>query len=160
MPRTGGAPERANRTFARDDRAVNRRVVRLVDSEFVDAPEATSVIDSSLVGAGLRSERRSGNPNLSREESIHENQMKTARAGFIDFFKTIWKQPKPVEATLRNPPALVIAEGDLVALVWKRQLPEPSDTTKRYEAFSFDVMRVKDGKLVEHWDAAMKNARK
>jgi len=96
---------------------------------------------------------------LAEDYIQHNPNVKTGRAGFIDFFKTIWKQPKPVQATLRNPPELVIAEGDLVALVWKRLLPEPADTTKRYEAFSFDVMRVKDGKLVEHWDSAIKNAR-
>ena len=56
------------------------------------------------------------------------------------FFGKRWKRPKPVEATLRNPPGLVIAEGDLVTLVWKRNLPEPTDKAKTYEAFWFDVM--------------------
>ena len=93
---------------------------------------------------------------LAEDYIQHNPNVKTGRAAFVDFFSKMWKQPKPVEATLRNPPALVVAEGDLVTLVWKRQLPEPTDTTKRYEAFWFDVMRVKDGKLVEHWDNATK----
>jgi predicted SnoaL-like aldol condensation-catalyzing enzyme len=86
----------------------------------------------------------------------HNPLVKSGRSGFVEFFSKIWKQPKPVEATLRNPPDLVIAEGDLVTLVWKRRLPEPNDKMKTYEAFWFDVMRVKDGKLVEHWDNATK----
>jgi predicted SnoaL-like aldol condensation-catalyzing enzyme len=93
---------------------------------------------------------------LAEDYIQHNPNVPTGRAGFIDFFSKIWKQPKPVEATLRNPPALVMAEGDLVTLVFKRQVPEPADTTKRYEAFWFDVLRVKDGKLVEHWDNATK----
>jgi len=96
------------------------------------------------------------NNYLAEDYIQHNPNVKSGRAGFVNFFSGIWKQPKPVEATLRNPPALVVAEGDLVTLVWKRQLPEPADTTKRYEAFWFDVMRVKDGKLVEHWDNATK----
>jgi predicted SnoaL-like aldol condensation-catalyzing enzyme len=96
------------------------------------------------------------NNYLAEDYIQHNPNVKSGRAAFIDFFGKIWKQPKPVEATLKNPPALVIAEGDLVTLVWKRLRPEPTDTTKRYEAFWFDVMRVKDGKLVEHWDNATK----
>jgi predicted SnoaL-like aldol condensation-catalyzing enzyme len=95
--------------------------------------------------------------NYLAEDYIQHNPLvKSGRSGFVEFFSKIWKQPKPVEATLRNPPDLVIAEGDLVTLVWKRRLPEPNDKTKTYEAFWFDVMRVKDGKLVEHWDNATK----
>jgi predicted SnoaL-like aldol condensation-catalyzing enzyme len=96
------------------------------------------------------------NNYLAEDYIQHNPNVKSGRAGFVDFFSKMWKQPKPVEATLRNQPALVVAEGDLVTLVWKRQLPEPTDTTKRYEAFWFDVMRVKDGKLAEHWDNATK----
>lgn len=99
------------------------------------------------------------NNYLAEDYIQHNPNVPSGRAGFVDFFSKIWKQPKPVEATLRNPPAVVMAEGDLVTLVFKRQVPEPTDTTKRYEAFWFDVLRVKDGKLVEHWDPATKPAR-
>ena len=57
--------------------------------------------------------------------------------------------PRPVEAALREAPELVIAEGDLAPLAWKRRLPDPGDKTKTYEAFWFDVLRVKSVKLVE-----------
>jgi predicted SnoaL-like aldol condensation-catalyzing enzyme len=93
---------------------------------------------------------------LAEDYIQHNPLVKTGRAGFVEFFGKIWKQPRPVEARLRKPPELIIAEGDLVTLVWKRQLPEPTDKTKTYEAFWFDVLRVKDGKLVEHWDSATK----
>ncbi|MGA2279278.1 MAG: nuclear transport factor 2 family protein [Verrucomicrobiota bacterium] len=95
--------------------------------------------------------------NYLAEDYIQHNPLaKTGRAGFVEFFSKIWEHPRPVAPTLRNPPELVIAEGDLVTLVWKRRLPEPADKTKTYEAFWFDVLRVKDGKLVEHWDCATK----
>jgi predicted SnoaL-like aldol condensation-catalyzing enzyme len=96
------------------------------------------------------------NKYLAEDYIQHNPTVRSGRAGFVEFFGKMWKQPKPVEATLRNPPELVIAEGDLVTLVWKRRLPEPTDKTKTYDAYWFDVMRIKDGKFVEHWDNATK----
>ena len=96
------------------------------------------------------------NKYLAEDYIQHNPTVQGGRAGFVDFFSRIWKQPKPVKPTLQNPPELIIAEGDLVTLVWKRKLPEPTDKTKTYDAYWFDVMRVKDGKLVEHWDNATK----
>jgi predicted SnoaL-like aldol condensation-catalyzing enzyme len=52
---------------------------------------------------------------------------------------------------LRNP-ILVIAEGDLVTALYKGVLPDPDDKSKTYEAFTFETVRVKDGKFTEHWD--------
>jgi predicted SnoaL-like aldol condensation-catalyzing enzyme len=49
-------------------------------------------------------------------------------------------------------PIFVIAEGDLVTAVYKGVLPDPDDKSKIYEAFTFETVRVKDGKFTEHWD--------
>jgi predicted SnoaL-like aldol condensation-catalyzing enzyme len=49
-------------------------------------------------------------------------------------------------------PILVMAEGDLVTAVYKGVLSDPDDKSKTYEAFTFETVRVKDGKFTEHWD--------
>lgn len=49
------------------------------------------------------------------------------------------------------------ADGDLVALTWYQDAPEPSDPTKTYVAAGFDMFRFEDGKIVEHWDAVRKS---
>lgn len=54
---------------------------------------------------------------------------------------------------LRSTPVAVVAEGDLVVAIYKATLPDPDDPAKTYEAFNFEMVRVKDGKLAEHWDA-------
>lgn len=58
-----------------------------------------------------------------------------------------------------NPLELVIAECDLVTLIHKdyRQDPGAAPGTY-YEAFGFDTFRVRNGKLVEHWDGALLDA--
>ena len=36
----------------------------------------------------------------------------------------------------------------------RADVPEPADASKNYEAFDFDLFRVRNGMIVEHWDAA------
>lgn len=57
-----------------------------------------------------------------------------------------------------NPAEVVVAECDIVSIIHKnyRQDPTASPGTF-YEVFTFDVFRVKDGKLTEHWDGAVIN---
>jgi predicted SnoaL-like aldol condensation-catalyzing enzyme len=54
---------------------------------------------------------------------------------------------------LSGTPVILMAEGDLVTLIFKAVLPDPDDPTKTYEAFNFETLRIRDGKLAEHWDA-------
>ena len=54
---------------------------------------------------------------------------------------------------LRNTPVILMAEGDLVTAIYKTVLPDPDDPSKTYEAFNFETVRIRDGKLAEHWDA-------
>jgi predicted SnoaL-like aldol condensation-catalyzing enzyme len=54
--------------------------------------------------------------------------------------------------SLRNLPVIVMAEGDLVLLVYKGTLLDPDAPSKTYEAFAFEAYRVRDGLLAEHWD--------
>jgi predicted SnoaL-like aldol condensation-catalyzing enzyme len=79
--------------------------------------------------------------------------------GFTDFFSKIWPQPKAADAIVKTDFAAVLVDGDLVQLVIRRPRPEPADATKTYNSYWFDLFRVKDGKIVEHWDPALKPVR-
>jgi predicted SnoaL-like aldol condensation-catalyzing enzyme len=48
------------------------------------------------------------------------------------------------------------ADGDLVVLTWTLDVPEPSDPSKTYVAGAFNMFRLKDGMIVEHWDSVRK----
>ena len=87
----------------------------------------------------------------------HNPMVPTGKAGFAGFFSKLWKDgPLPAKNTLPNPPALVVTEGDIVMLMFKRATPEPSDPSRTYDSFWFDAYRVAGDKIVEHWDPLTK----
>jgi predicted SnoaL-like aldol condensation-catalyzing enzyme len=51
--------------------------------------------------------------------------------------------------------AHVIAEGDLVQLMFRRPLPDPHVPGRTVEVWWYDTYRLRDGMIVEHWDCAI-----
>jgi predicted SnoaL-like aldol condensation-catalyzing enzyme len=85
----------------------------------------------------------------------HNPNAATGRKGFVDFFSKFAK-PKPIVDTIQAPVVAIVAEGNMVVLSFAAKLPEPTDSTKTYTTTWFDMFRVENGKLAEHWDAARK----
>ena len=85
----------------------------------------------------------------------HNPNVPTGRAAFIDFFSKL-SGPKPIEAQVKAPLVALVAEGDLVVLTFVRELPDPKDPTKKYTTTWFDMFRIENGKIAEHWDGAEK----
>lgn len=63
------------------------------------------------------------------------------------------RQAKPAVKTI-----YVGADGDIVTLIRSLPIAEPGEPGKTYEGFIVDVFRVREGKLVEHWDGGRKAA--
>jgi predicted SnoaL-like aldol condensation-catalyzing enzyme len=65
----------------------------------------------------------------------------------------------PIPATLPpdRTPTKAFAKGDYVVLIWEREAADPTDPSKKYKYNDFDLFRVENGQLAEHWDGAMKN---
>jgi predicted SnoaL-like aldol condensation-catalyzing enzyme len=85
----------------------------------------------------------------------HNPNVPTGRAGFVDFFSRVSK-PEPIRAQWKDEPELVITSGNLVFYMMKRFSAEPGDPTKAYKWNWFDMVRVDNGMVQEHWDMAMK----
>ena len=50
----------------------------------------------------------------------------------------------------------IVAEGDRVILSFVREAPDPKDPSVKYTTTWFDMFRIVNGKIVEHWDSATK----
>ena len=42
-------------------------------------------------------------------------------------------------------------------MMWDRKVKDPADPNKEYVANHYDVVRVENGKIKEHWDEAIIN---
>ena len=86
----------------------------------------------------------------------HNPNVPTGRAGFVDFFSKI-RKPEPIKPEWKNKPTLTIVSGPYAFYLFKRTEKDPDDPNKTYPAYWFDLVRVENGMVQEHWDAAMKN---
>jgi predicted SnoaL-like aldol condensation-catalyzing enzyme len=85
----------------------------------------------------------------------HNPNVPTGRQPFMDFFGRLPRQP--VKAEIDNL-VTMIAEGDMVVLAFRREIPDPLKPGT-YTTTWFDMFRIKDGKLAEHWDYGTRVAR-
>jgi predicted SnoaL-like aldol condensation-catalyzing enzyme len=86
----------------------------------------------------------------------HNPNVPTGRQPFMDFFGRLPRQP--VKGEIDNL-VTILAEGDMVALAFRREMPDPQNAGKTYTTTWFDMFRIKDGKLAEHWDFGTRVAR-
>ena len=89
-------------------------------------------------------------PRFLAEGYIQHNPLaNTGLQGFLAFFRQ-FAQPRPVQPDIAGF-VTMIAEGDLVVLATLRPY---DDASVPYTTTWFDMFRVSDGLLVEHWDTA------
>jgi predicted SnoaL-like aldol condensation-catalyzing enzyme len=83
----------------------------------------------------------------------HNPTVPTGRAAFMTFFSQFPKQPvKPTIDDLVS----IVAEGDLVVLAFRRTLPDLQNEGQTYTTTWFDMLRIENGKIAEHWDYGTK----
>jgi predicted SnoaL-like aldol condensation-catalyzing enzyme len=85
----------------------------------------------------------------------HNPSVPTGRSGFVKFFSAFSKA-SPIDPHIKAPLVSIVAEHDKVVLSFVQPLPDPKDATKTYTTTAFDMFRVENGKIVEHWDSQTK----
>ena len=85
----------------------------------------------------------------------HNPTAATGRKAVVEFFSRFSK-PKPIADTIKASVVSITAEGDLVVLAFAREMTDPADKTKKYSTTWFDMFRIEDGKIAEHWDNGTK----
>jgi len=84
----------------------------------------------------------------------HNPNADTGIKGFKEYFQKLGG-PLDIPATLADLVSIQ-AEGDMVTLSLVREYDEPGTPGKKYTSTWFDMFRIENGKIAEHWDNATK----
>jgi predicted SnoaL-like aldol condensation-catalyzing enzyme len=91
-------------------------------------------------------------PQFFTEDYIQHNpNVATGRDALVAYIK----QTRPVrklEPTITFPVIAIMAEGDLVTVATVSYAPDPENPGKKYANTHFDMFRIENGKIAEHWD--------
>jgi len=89
-------------------------------------------------------------PKFLRADYIQHNpQVPTGLKGFMDAFRARFAQPLPSD--YKHELLNVIGDNDMV-VVYVRQTWTGKDG-QHHQALGFDMFRLQDGMIAEHWDA-------
>ncbi|MBV9768711.1 MAG: nuclear transport factor 2 family protein [Bryobacterales bacterium] len=95
-----------------------------------------------------------------KEDYIQHNpNAETGLQGFKAYFTAAGLKPQTPKDTIENLVAIQ-AEGNYVTLSFRREYDDPNKPGQKYTTTWFDMFRVENGKIAEHWDSAMMAARK
>ena len=83
----------------------------------------------------------------------HDPNVPTGRAAFVRLVSA--SPPAPVKPTIDDLVAIV-AEHDLVVLSFRRELPDLRNEGQTYTTTWFEMLRIENGKIAEHWDYGTK----
>lgn len=83
----------------------------------------------------------------------HNPRFPTGRDAFVENFSKAGP-PKPIEPHIKRPVVAIVAEGDLVVLSFVREGADPKEPARKFTTTWFDMFRIADGKIAEHWDGA------
>jgi predicted SnoaL-like aldol condensation-catalyzing enzyme len=87
----------------------------------------------------------------------HNPNADTGLDGFLEYFERVVEQrgrPERVPDELEGLVAIQ-AEGDYVTLSFVREYDDPRNPGETYTTTWFDMFRIEDGKIAEHWDSAL-----
>ena len=86
----------------------------------------------------------------------HNPNVVSGRKAMIEFMKNS-RPRKDIEPEIHFPVISLMAEGDLVMLATVSYLPDPEAPGKTYASTHFDLFRIENGKIAEHWDSVAKD---
>jgi predicted SnoaL-like aldol condensation-catalyzing enzyme len=86
----------------------------------------------------------------------HNPNVATGRDAMVKYMKES-RPVKPIEPKITFPVIAIVAEGDLVMIATVSKEDDPTKKGEKYLGTHFDLFRVENGKIAEHWDSVPKN---
>ncbi len=86
----------------------------------------------------------------------HNPNVATGRDAMVQYMKST-RPVKPIDPTITFPVVAIMAEGDKVLVATVSYSPDPEHPGKKYPGTHFDLFRIENGKIAEHWDSVPKD---
>lgn len=86
----------------------------------------------------------------------HNPNVPNGRSALVGFISRRIPAPLPAQDRVKAPLVAITAERDLVTLSFVREYADPKDASLKYTTTWFDMFRIENGKIAEHWDSALK----
>lgn len=91
-------------------------------------------------------------PKYFTEDYIQHNpNVLSGRDNMVRFMNQT-RPVRPIQPNITFPVVSMVAEGDMVVLATVSYGQDPADPSKKYATTHFDMFRIRDGKIAEHWD--------
>ena len=96
-------------------------------------------------------------PRYFTEDYIQHNpNVATGRDAMVAYMKGT-RPVRPIQPTITFPVIAIMAEGDLVMVATVSYSPDPENPGRKYAGTHFDLFRIENGKIAEHWDSVAKD---
>lgn len=86
----------------------------------------------------------------------HNPNVATGRDAMVTYMKNS-RPVSPIEPTMHFPVIAIMAEGDLVMVATVSHTADPENPGSKYAGTHFDMFRIENGKIAEHWDSVAKD---
>lgn len=86
----------------------------------------------------------------------HNVNMPSGREHMLHLVDLIRNPPKDFVPPARKELVRTVAQGDYVVTIWEQAQPDPTRPGETYLGHSFDMYRLENGLIVEHWDDTRK----
>jgi predicted SnoaL-like aldol condensation-catalyzing enzyme len=96
-------------------------------------------------------------PQYFTEDYIQHNpNVASGRAAMVEYMKKT-RPVRPIDPMITFPVISIMAEGDMVMVATVSYENDLENPGKKYVGTHFDLFRIQDGKIAEHWDSVPKS---
>jgi predicted SnoaL-like aldol condensation-catalyzing enzyme len=82
----------------------------------------------------------------------HNPNVPQGRDGLKRYISQMLPAPEAIKREWKHAPALSLASGPFVVMMWNEKEKDPTDRSKEYIWNHYDAIRIENGLIKEHWD--------
>lgn len=86
----------------------------------------------------------------------HNPNVAQGRAGVLELVSLIRNPPPAMIPPGKKTFMKAVAQGEYVVIIWSQPQPDPHNPGETYLGEAFDMFRLENGQIVEHWDDTRK----